>query len=62
MRHITTVKDLDYTKDDYLALAKNYEIYLTIPGQIIALFGQLFSKNSKKQHQHIYMCIMLSMK
>jgi hypothetical protein len=34
------VKDLDYKKDDYLALAKNYESILQ-PDQIIALFEKL---------------------
>lgn len=37
------VKDLDYTKEDYLALAKNYETILK-PDQIIALFEKLSSE------------------
>ena len=37
---IKIVKDLEYTKDDYLALAKNYETILK-PDQIIALFEKL---------------------
>ena len=37
------VKDLEYTKDDYLALAKNYETILK-PDQIIALFEKLSSE------------------
>ena len=37
------VKDLDYKKDDYLALAKNYESILQ-PDQIIALFEKLSSE------------------
>lgn len=37
------VKDLDYTKEDYLALAKNYEAMLK-PDQIIALFEKLSSE------------------
>jgi hypothetical protein len=37
---IKIVKDLDYKKDDYLALAKNYETILQ-PDQIISLFEKL---------------------
>ena len=37
---IKIVKDLNYTKDDYLALAKNYETILQ-PDQIISLFEKL---------------------
>jgi hypothetical protein len=37
---IKIVKDLNYTKDDYLALAKNYESILQ-PDQIISLFEKL---------------------
>ena len=37
------VKDLDYKKDDYLALAKNYETILQ-PDQIISLFEKLSSE------------------
>ena len=37
------VKDLDYDKNDYLALAKNYETILK-PDQIIALFEKLSSE------------------
>lgn len=37
------VKDLDYTTEDYLALAKNYESILQ-PDQIIALFEKLSSE------------------
>ena len=37
------VKDLDYKKDDYLVLAKNYESILQ-PDQIIALFEKLSSE------------------
>lgn len=36
------VKDLDFTKEDYVALAKNYETILK-PDQIIALFEKLSS-------------------
>lgn len=37
------VKDLDYTKEDYMSLAKNYESILQ-PDQIIALFEKLSSE------------------
>ena len=37
------VKDLDFTKEDYMALAKNYETILK-PDQIIALFEKLSSE------------------
>ena len=38
------VKDLDYKKEDYLALAKNYETILK-PDQIIALFEKLSNES-----------------
>ncbi len=37
------VKDLDFTKEDYMSLAKNYEAILQ-PDQIIALFEKLSSE------------------
>lgn len=40
---IKIVKDLDYKKDDFLALAKNYETILQ-PDQVIALFEKLSSQ------------------
>jgi hypothetical protein len=41
---IKIVKDLEYTKDDYLELAKNYET-ISKPDQVIALFEKLSTES-----------------
>lgn len=50
---IKIVKDLDYKKDDYLALAKNYETILK-PDQNIALFEKLSTESEDATFAYLH--------
>ncbi len=50
---IKIVKDLDYKKDDYLALAKNYETILK-PDQNIALFEKLSTESEEATYAYLH--------
>ncbi len=50
---IKIVKDLDYKKDDYLALAKNYETILK-PDQNIALFEKLSTESEEAPYAYLH--------
>ena len=54
------VKDLDYTKDDYLALAKNYET-ISKPDQVIALFEKLSTESDEAVYAYLHVLFQFEM-
>ena len=54
------VKDLDYKKEDYLALAKNYET-ISKPDQVIALFEKLSTESDEAVYAYLHVLFQFEM-
>lgn len=54
------VKDLDYKKEDYLVLAKNYET-ISKPDQVIALFEKLATESDEAVYAYLHVLFQFEM-